>query len=266
MLLNNNFQEQIFFATIRITIEDKINNGSSIGTGFIIKVSLGDQKKRNVILLISNKHVYINHTNLIQLNFHKAKSDEFSPKLGEQITITKERFSDIYYEHPNKDIDLACLNISEILEQNNIYFRNLLPSMFADFEKEELLPGNDVLFIGYPQNRFDNINNLPLLRKGYVSSIPKVDFNGKKEFIIDAQVYPGSSGSPVFSVINGHFKLIGIVTQTMIKHEIIQSVPTVSHYAVHQVLGLGIVQKTELIQELIDETTKIINEQLNSEI
>ncbi len=75
--------------------------------------------------------------------------------------------------------------------------------MISDFSEENLVPGVDVWFVGYPANRFDVVNNLPLLRKGYISSIPRVNFNSQEQFIIDAQVYQGSSGSPVFAPIGG---------------------------------------------------------------
>ena len=52
--------------------------------------------------------------------------------------------------------------------------------------------------IGYPKGLWDTAHNLPLLRKGITSTHPSFDFKGKREFLIDAACYPGSSGSPVF--------------------------------------------------------------------
>jgi hypothetical protein len=255
MEVRNKFEEQVFFTTTRITIPQANGGGSSIGTGFLFNAPLKDGSNRSVTLLISNKHVFQNPNGAISFNFNK-KRDDGNPDLGNLHTFSGQDFTGIYTEHPNPVIDLACINASIITnEEHNIYYRNLSPNMVADFSEEKLNPGVDVWFVGYPANRFDVSNNLPLLRKGYVSSIPRVDFNGQDQFIIDAQVYQGSSGSPVFASIEGKFKLIGVVSQTMIRHGKLQAIPALQAGAVvgvEQTLGLGIVLKSTLLEELID--------------
>jgi hypothetical protein len=56
----------------------------------------------------------------------------------------------------------------------------------------------EVKFIGYPIGMWDEKHNLPIVRRGMTASDPVVDFNGRREFLIDAAVFPGSSGSPVY--------------------------------------------------------------------
>jgi hypothetical protein len=51
--------------------------------------------------------------------------------------------------------------------------------------------------VGYPIGLWDEINNLPIFRRGITATHPSVDFKGKKEFLIDVAAFPGSSGSPV---------------------------------------------------------------------
>ena len=55
----------------------------------------------------------------------------------------------------------------------------------------------DIIFIGYPNGIWDSVNNMPILRKGSTATHPCLNYNGKKEFMIDAACFPGSSGSPV---------------------------------------------------------------------
>ena len=253
------FQEQIFFSTVRITISRRSGSGASIGTGFIFSAPLNDAKKRSVTLLISNRHVYGDPAQPIVLNFNKRKPDGSGPELGQIVTLQEKQFTGIYKGHPDSDIDLACINISVITRpERNIFYKNLHPEMFSDFSEDDLLPGADVWFIGYPENRFDTSHNLPILRRGYIASIPKVDFNAKKQFVIDAQVFPGSSGSPVFTALGGKFKLLGVITETMIRNEQLQAVPTNVALGVQQILGLGIVIKATVVKELIDHVTKEI--------
>mgnify|MGYP003291781313 CR=1 FL=1 len=64
---------------------------------------------------------------------------------------------------------------------------------FSGKIKEE---GNKIVVEG--SYRYDKKNNLPLVRTGTIASHPRKDFNGLPQFVIDAQVFPGSSGSPVF--------------------------------------------------------------------
>lgn len=258
------FEEQIFFSTVRITIPRKSGGGTSIGTGFIFLAPLNDPKTRSVILLVSNKHVYVDPTQSIILNFTRRDPDnKEGPLLGQTTTLQAGEFHGVYTEHPDPEIDLACLNVSVITHpKRGIYYRNLYPKMLADYNEPDLLPGTEVWFVGYPENRYDTTHNLPLLRRGYIASVPKIDFNGKKQLVIDAQVFPGSSGSPVFASLGDKFKLIGIVTETMIRHEQLQSVHTGVGIGVQQVLGLGIVLKSALVKELVDAATTKIRAQL----
>ncbi len=57
------------------------------------------------------------------------------------------------------------------------------------------------------------------------------------------------------------FKLIGVVTQTMIRHGKLQTIPTLqTGIGVEQTLGLGIVLKATLIEELVQAAVqKVIN-------
>jgi hypothetical protein len=59
--------------------------------------------------------------------------------------------------------------------------------------------------VGYPISLWDSVNNLPLLRRGITATHPKIDYRGKPEFLIDAAVFPGSSGSPVYLYDFGAF-------------------------------------------------------------
>lgn len=259
------FQEQIFFAIVRITIPNQSGTGASIGTGFLYRVPVSDN--RNCILLVSNKHVYGDASQPIELTFHKRDEDDANrPKLGEKVTLSDKSFNSIYTEHPDPAVDLACINISRIGDNDlKIYYKTLDDGLMADFEHEDLLPGGDVWFVGYPENRFDTANNLPVLRRGYIASIPKVNFENRKEFLIDAQVHHGSSGSPVFTDLGAEFRLVGVVTQTMIKNQKIQTVPVAHSLAVSQTIGIGIVLKSSLLKELFEAATSTIRKRIESE-
>jgi hypothetical protein len=257
------FNEQIFFATIRITLPDQSGN-TSVGTGFLVRANVPKYADKAVTLLVSNKHVFENPQKRIVLSIHN-KDASGNPQLNSSAIFDALDFSSLYFEHPDPDIDLACMNVSFFEDpKNNLYIKTITLDLFVDFNHDLFLPGSDVWFIGYPDNRFDVSNNLPILRRGYIGSIPKVDFNDRKEFIIDAQVYPGSSGSPVFIPMNGKFFFCGVIAQTMIKNELIKPVSTTKELGIQQVIGLGIVIKSTLVVELIKSYLVKVEKSLDS--
>lgn len=51
--------------------------------------------------------------------------------------------------------------------------------------------------IGYPNGLWDSVNNMPIVRRGTMATNISLNHNDKREFVIDAACFPGSSGSPV---------------------------------------------------------------------
>lgn len=60
-----------------------------------------------------------------------------------------------------------------------------------------------LLVIGYPIGLWDEVNNLPIVRRVLAATRPGVDYNGLPVFLVDAAIYPGSSGSPVVVLSEG---------------------------------------------------------------
>lgn len=55
----------------------------------------------------------------------------------------------------------------------------------------------NVVMIGYPNGLWDSVNNMPIVRRGITATPVYLNYEGKREFVIDAACFPGSSGSPV---------------------------------------------------------------------
>jgi hypothetical protein len=250
--LPNRFEEQVFFTTVRIVTKNPGVPDASIGTGFLCRVPLG-QDNLDVILLVSNKHVFQSPAGFLEFTCHK-RGDGDNAKLGDVHSVAFDKFENNYLAHPDPSVDLACMNMSTLGDPNSgLFIRTLGNDMIASFNEDDLIPGSEAWFVGYPDGRFDAKNNLPLLRRGYISSMPKVDYNGKPQFVIDAPVHPGSSGSPVFAILGGHFKLLGVVSETMVKHGVLTIAPSASSaWGVQQLLGLGIVIKATMLQSLFE--------------
>lgn len=257
-----NIFEQLLYTTLKIECIDLLGNITSIGTGFLLSrpIDINSQK----IYLVTNKHV-IEGQNNISISFTELENGE--PKIGriQKFNISELQQGIVY--HPDKNIDIAILEITGLFINfpNKLFFKTVDYDMLATFKEEELNVAQSIYFVGYPDNRYDIANNLPLIRTGIIASNPKLDFNGSKQFIIDAQVFPDSSGSPVYIDLiyenfkNGQIvlgerkvKLLGIVAMTMIRNNELQAINTNTKFITQEVLGLGIVFKSTAIKELID--------------
>jgi len=257
------FQKQAFFCTIRITSSKESEPGYSIGTGFIFHANLIGT--HGLMFLVSNRHVINDPQSKIMLNFHLRKQDSFKPDIGKIFRIETTDFSDAYYTLPNSDIDLACINISRITDpKHNVYFNTIHAEMYSNYSEADLIPGMEVYFVGYPQGLYDREHNLPILRRGYIASIPEIDYEGRKVFLIDAQIFQGSSGSPVFTVINNKFTLIGVLSGSLVVKEGIKPISSQIQLGVYQPLGLGVVIKSACLHELINYAVQETKRKRNS--
>lgn len=252
------FTEQVFFATLRVELPNK----RSMGTGFLVKVS-SVKEGEDYIFLVSNRHVIKDTKEELRIVFHTKNDSKNSPDLKKHHQIAINKIEDgAYYTHPSKDVDLSCLNISEVfnIPGKKFYIRTLSLNQFADFRESDLNAGKEILFVGYPEDRYDHIHNLPILRGGRIASIPQIDFENNPQFLVDAPVYQGSSGSPVFAIIGNTYKLIGVISATMIKGqklEIVEQIPTA---IMPQIIGIGLVYKSTSVKELIEYAKSALDE------
>lgn len=192
----------LLFLTVRVyTVQ-------SIGTGFIFEHKWNSPKdgaELTGMFLVTNKHVIANTTHG---NFHmtrSAKNNDLTPELGRPIQVnvdTKEW--QWWMGHPDKNVDVAVLPLNPIFqrlkdESKIPFFSCISANILPDNDTlARLNPIEDIVFVGYPNNVFDRTNNLPIARRGITATPPSVDYDGNPTFLIDASVFPGSSGSPVF--------------------------------------------------------------------
>ena len=266
--------EQLLFLTLRIETSD------SIGTGFLIGHEWTDQQtSENLtgIFLITNKHV-IRNSECGRLTFTKKIDNSEGLALGHIIPIEVDKKLWKYWiYHPNEDIDVAALPLTPVFDSlsdkgNTLFFRyigiDMLPNedILRDIDALE-----DITFVGYPNNIYDRHHNLPIFRRGITATPPSIDYENRPVFLIDASVFPGSSGSPVFLYNVGSWReregpvlgsqriiFLGVLASVLYREADgsleFREIPTNIEPVIktREMIDLGVVYKARTVQETLE--------------
>ncbi|MCQ2259176.1 MAG: serine protease [Bacteroidaceae bacterium] len=188
--------------------------------------------------------------------------------------------------HPSADVDLCVLPTNPLLEAakkngKHLFYRHFDNTIIPnEIQKESLDAVEEINMVGYPNGLWYSINNMPIIRKGITATNYNIDYNGKKEFLIDAACFPGSSGSPVLICNVGGYRdkqgnlkwgssrvyLLGILyagPQLTVTGDIqIVTIPTAQQRAMsvsHIPNNLGYIIKSERILDFIPIFERLIN-------
>lgn len=207
--MNLSASEQITYSTVRIECE--YNDGTSgTGTGFFFRFLNDDSTGRYVPVVITNKHV-INGSTKGRLIMTKANGNN-EPKDTDHFQVYFDNFEGFWRKHPSSDVDLCAMPIAPFLNEaenrgEKLFYISLDKSLIPTQKQlDEFSALEEILMVGYPNGIWDYVNNKPILRKGVTATHPKSDYCGKKEIMIDAACFPGSSGSPVFIFNEGGYR------------------------------------------------------------
>lgn len=218
----NDISTQLIYTTVPIYVQKGTQLSSA--TGFIFSIKESEQSF--IPLLITNYHVLENadagfieihsdcekNNNTVQIQFDKTIIA--NNKLGE-LDLIAIPLAGTLNDFAKKGIKLFYRTVDQIMIPN-------------DEQINELAAMEEIVFIGYPSGLYDNINKLPILRKGITATPIWNNFKGKDIFLIDGGVFPGSSGSPVFIYNQGSFPIkngiavgnrllfVGVISETML--------------------------------------------------
>lgn len=256
--------ENLLYTTIRL--EETTGDRPGVGTGFFY---FYDDR----LFIVTNKHVVegVKNGNFLMLR-GETRKDQWRPILGKGVEVA---FSEEYFVgHPDPNIDIAVANatpaINALKSRGKEPFwmhitKELIPT--EDEIEEYFTPAEEIYFVGYPSGLWDNRNILPIIRKGITATPYYVDFMNEKKFLIDASVFPGSSGSPVFIYNNSSYsdkygnmtyqpriRFLGVISKTFLHHSENVSTQTINS----QMIDLGEVYKAITVQETVEYYLKKI--------
>lgn len=265
--------EQLFFTTVRIDTVAK-NGGQGSGTGFFVLHHLDGT---DYLFVVTNKHVV---DDMKEGRFAFLKAEDGLPTLGGgfSLHVSPQDWQNLWFGHPDPSVDIAIFPLVPIIHFAkeelgfDIFFRCVDTRWIPTPQQvKELDAVETVTFIGYPNGVWDSKNLLPVARRGTTASPIEVDFEGSPRFLIDASVFGGSSGSPVFIlnqgsfatkdgaiVLGSRFYFVGVVAAVFFRTHLNQIVPVpiptqVQPMAQQQeMIDLGIVFKARTVVEAIE--------------
>lgn len=220
----NDVSTQLLYTTVPLQI--KYSNGVGVGTGFLFGYTLPSDRNKSIPLLITNRHV-VEGAELVTISFHSREEDK--PIAGKPVSVNL-KSSHFTFFHENVDLAAVPLMplISEVENQGKkIFFKTFSQELIPSDEAwNDLSSIEEVTFIGYPAGLLDRSSSLPVVRRGITATPVWNNFEKAPLFLIDAGVFPGSSGSPVLIFNRGTYPvktgialgsriyLLGIISET----------------------------------------------------
>lgn len=255
--------DQLFYSTVYI--EARAGSQAWTGTGFLVNYGINGAM---VPVLVTNKHVLQGAT---IVHFTMPMGDTAGPlNRGTRIAVTDFSAS-TWVGHADLGVDIAAMFFAQVLDamaaNGAPAFYRAIPSdiLMSQASAMELDSIESVTFFGYPAGLIDQSALLPIARRGQTATPIFNDYNGLPAFVIDASVFPGSSGSPVFLFDRGSYVdregnlnvanrvfLLGVVAQvhTRIVGGRIEMVTNPTPMF-DEPIDLGIVFKASAIQETV---------------
>lgn len=230
------FQQKINLITTPIITKFKSSIFSA--TGFFYSEETPSEEFEgaddvNQVWLITNRHVVLCETDseemfVDSLTF-KLRWIKEGTMIFEEIKLLKDDLITRTKFHTDKEIDVVAIRVldlflpdessektheevlkekqkrglDEILKDIRVdeypHWVSITNEMLPDRTGVKIQVADDVIVIGYPKGFYDYSNTFPIVKGGIIASKWGSNFNEKPHFIIDAKLFPGSSGSLVIT-------------------------------------------------------------------
>ncbi len=186
------------------------NIAPTIGIGFLVAYFFYRKRENeNIINLATKIEEYLSEIDDNINGFLELHTSIENKPTDKTVNIKFDKT--ILTDNKLGNLDLVAIPLAGILNELSekgihVFYRTVDPNIVpSEKQINELSAMEDITFIGYPSGLYDTINKIPILRQGITATPIWNDFQGKENFLIDAGVFPGSSGSPVFIYNHGSY-------------------------------------------------------------
>lgn len=176
-------------------------NFQALATGFVVGFLLKDDqepsKKIYSIFLLTNRHVFQDEESL----WVRFDQKNLSETKRFQIQL-KDRQGVKWLAHKDNQVDMAMLPINpNVLDTNDIDWGFIEEDSIAYPEKYSDIGielGDGIFLVGFPMGMSGLHKNYAIVRGGFIARLDEEIIYSEKALLVDAAVFPGNSGGPVF--------------------------------------------------------------------
>ena len=213
--------------------------------------------------VITNRHVVMPKIEGVEvrpstITVHLRRWDASGQLSWAPVTLSGGDIKERVKLHPNERVDVAAINVSELLiqeiESHKPQFSYAAPFLLSrglltrNNKEIQVEASSDVLVVGYPEGFYDDVNLFPVVKSGIVASRWGARFQGDPCFLVDAKLFPGSSGSVVISKPG----VLGLRDgQLLMTKDGEKAFALLGIFSATYELDLGVVWYAEAIEELV---------------
>lgn len=172
-----------------------------VGTGTLIgrlfqKTATGEGQYH--IFIVTNKHVIEGYSSIV-LRFSPLGN---KPAKDYEIPLLDKSGGYLWREHPGQIIDIAVIAINaDFLKAEGVCYdffqsdNHLMP--LSEMSQTGVSEGDFIYVLGFPMGIVDLDRQFVIARSGIIARLRDTLEGHKKDFLIDAFIFPGNSGGPV---------------------------------------------------------------------
>jgi hypothetical protein len=279
------FNETLLDSTV--LIRRSVEGGETKGSGFLMFREMSHDVATGMshyqIILVTNKHMLpAEGSNFHQVTLKIAvRNGAYTETKDLPIDILGDdgKFLKTVAMNPQPEVDVAVVNIGrEIVKEKAEFILHALETKKAlttdlllrikDFNDADIGIGTQIYLLGYPAGFSDPRNISPILRVGVIATEPDKDYSFDEQtskaynlpspipgFLIDANVFPGSSGSMVVrrtNIVSG-FNPGGKASVAYVLGIVADSMPlNDTAIGITERIGVGVVFNSDTILETIN--------------
>lgn len=281
--------KRLLYTTTPITTVSAV--GINNASGFFYQI-LGDIPEGQIAenyWLVTNRHVVYNtdaskREILVDSLVFKVRYDD--KKTGTiqwiDVRLDKAELRKKTKVHTDDKIDVAVIDIYEAFtkatniiakenKENTVYINPITEKQLPDQSKFPIEVCDDTVCIGYPRGFYDASNLYPVTKSGIIASEWGANFSGDPRFLIDLQLFPGSSGSLVITKprredLNDEgfliwkqstvFSFLGIYSGEPVTYRIVRQ-PDGTEKTIELTYNFGNVWYAWLVPEIIDHGSPV---------